>query len=309
MKKRKSSVSIKDWILRCNLKHNEKYDYSKSYFEYLTDEVIIICDKHDEFKMNAGYHLKSGCIRCAKNKKFHIDDVKILLNESKIFDIPTFHSYTGNRQKIEVICKKDKHSSIKSISHILDNVGCSHCSKKYKCNKQEWINICNEIHKNKYDYSNSEYFNTNSKVIIFCPIHGDFKQIARSHKNGAGCKKCNRSLGEQIISDILNKNNITHICEKNFEGLIYKSKLYFDFFLPKYNLCIEFDGLQHNYAYEFFGGEDALKERKIRDLIKNNYCIDNNIKLVRLSYAINYKTKERISNIIEEKITNCLNEI
>jgi very-short-patch-repair endonuclease len=309
MKKRKSSVSLIDWIIRCDLKHNKKYDYSKSFFEYLTDEVIIICDKHGEFKMNAGHHLKSGCIRCSKNKKFHIDDVKILLNESKIFDIPIFHSYTGNRQKIEVVCKKNKHSSVKSISHILANVGCSHCSKKHKCNKQEWINICSEVHKNKYDYSKSEYLNTNSKVIICCPIHGDFKQIARTHKNGAGCKKCNRSIGENIISEILNSKNIKYYEQKTFDGLIFKSNLYFDFYLPDYNLCIEFDGLQHKTPYDFFGGESALSERMKRDEIKNAYCENKNIYLLRISYQINYKCRNNIYFKIKEKIESILNEI
>lgn len=309
MKKRKSRVSLSNWIFRCNIKHNEKYDYSKSFFEHLTDEVIIICEKHGEFKMKAKNHLKSGCIRCAKNKKFHIDDVKDLLNKNDIFDIQPFYSYIGNTQKIEVICKKKKHLSLKSIRHILNNVGCSHCSKKYKCNKEEWVNICNEIHKNKYDYSNSEYLNVNSKVSIICPTHGEFTQIARTHKNGSGCKKCNKSIGENIISEILTSKNINYSEQESFDGLKFKSNLYFDFYLPDYNLCIEFDGMQHKIAYDFFGGENALLERIKRDDIKNKYCKDNNIYLLRMSYQINYKSRNNIYFKIKEKIENILDEI
>lgn len=53
--KRKSKVSIEDWTNRCNKVHNNKYDYSKSHFIHLTDEVIIICDEHGEFKKEQIY--------------------------------------------------------------------------------------------------------------------------------------------------------------------------------------------------------------------------------------------------------------
>jgi len=149
--KRKSSVSIDDWINRCNIKYNYKYDYkydySKVQFEYVTDNVIIICDKHGEFTKRAGLHFKSGCSKCSKKKKYYIDDVKKLLDKNKYFNILPFDNYTGYRQKIKVICKKENHSSIKSISHLLNNnVNCSFCSKKYKYNQNEWIdNIVNPI--------------------------------------------------------------------------------------------------------------------------------------------------------------------
>jgi very-short-patch-repair endonuclease len=115
-------------------------------------------------------------------------------------------------------------------------------------------------------------------------------------------------LGENIISEILSSKNIKYFEQKSFDGLKYKSNLYFDFYLPDYNLCIEFDGMQHKKAYYFFGGENALKERVLRDEIKNNYCKSNNINLLRLNFQVNYLTKERISKNIEEKIFETLND-
>ena len=47
----------------------------------------------------------------------------------------------------------------------------------------------------------------------------------------------------------------------------------------------------------------------LRDDIKNNYCKENNINLLRISHQINYKIRDRVYNIIEEKINNVLNEI
>lgn len=306
---RKSKVSIESWIDRCDKIHDSKYEYSKVNFNYLTDEVIIICDKHGEFKKRANLHLKSGCARCSK-QKLHKDDVMELLNKNTYFDISPFDNYINNRQKIEVSCKKENHITLKSINDLLSNKGkCSFCSKKHRHSKDEWVEMCDKIHNNKYDYSFSIYENVKSKVNIICPLHGEFTQIANSHRYGSGCKKCNKSIGENIITEILSLNKLNYIEQKNFEGLKYKSNLYFDFYLPEYNLCIEFDGLQHTKAYSFFGGEEALKERKLRDVIKNNYCKENNINLLRISHQINYKIRDRVYNIIEEKINNVLNEI
>jgi hypothetical protein len=40
------------------------------------------------------------------------------------------------------------------------------------------------VHNNKYDYSKVEYINTNSKVKIICPIHGEFEQTPHNHLTG-----------------------------------------------------------------------------------------------------------------------------
>ncbi len=233
-----------------------------------------------------------------------------LLNDNSYFNILPFMNYINNRQKIKVSCKKENHTTIKSIHHLLsNNVNCNICSKTYKYSKDEWVEMCNHIHNNKYDYSYVNYENCQSKVDIICPKHGLFTQIAFSHKSGSGCKKCNKSIGENIISEILSSKRVNYIEQKDFEGLKSKSKLYFDFYIPEYNLCIEFDGLQHKKAYSFFGGEEALKERMLRDDIKNNYCKENNINLLRISHQINYKIRDRVYNIIEEKISSVLNEI
>ena len=82
---RKSKVSLENWIERCQKKHNNKFDYSKSNFNYLTDNVIIICEKHGEFEKTAQNHLKSGCPYCSKNQKSHIDDVKHTLSNNIYF--------------------------------------------------------------------------------------------------------------------------------------------------------------------------------------------------------------------------------
>jgi very-short-patch-repair endonuclease len=60
--------------------------------------------------------------------------------------------------------------------------------------------------------------------------------------------------------------------------------LRFDFYLPKYNTCIEFDGKQHFEPVKIFGGNENFKEIIKKDSIKNMYCDTNGIKLIRIKY-------------------------
>ena len=56
--------------------------------------------------------------------------------------------------------------------------------------KENFINKSNLIHNSKYDYSKVEYINTDTKVCIICPIHGEFWQTPHNHLNGQQCPKC-----------------------------------------------------------------------------------------------------------------------
>lgn len=100
---------------------------------------------------------------------------------------------------------------------------------------------------------------------------------------GANCIKCKSSKGVRAISNYLEDNNIEFIREYRFEDCKFNRTLPFDFYLPKYNICIEFDGFQHDKSVSYWGGEEKFELTKIRDEIKNNYCKDNNIILIRIN--------------------------
>lgn len=55
---------------------------------------------------------------------------------------------------------------------------------------ENFINRANQIHNNKYDYSEFVYVNWKTKVKIICPYHGIFEQRTDHHLNGNGCNKC-----------------------------------------------------------------------------------------------------------------------
>ena len=162
----------------------------------------------------------------------------------------------------------------------------------------EFISRSKKIHSDKYDYSLVEYKNNVTKVKIICPIHGIFEQTPKSHIKGRGCPKCNSSKGELKIIEWLEYYNISYEMEKTFDGLISSKgvNLRFDFFLPNHDTIIEYDGRQHFKPVKYFGGEIGLLKTQERDKIKNEWCKNNNIKIIKISY----KSYESIQNIIKD---------
>ena len=126
--------------------------------------------------------------------------------------------------------------------------------------------------------------------------------LKRGHTQSCGC--INYSIGEKKIEDCLIENNINYIKEYSFKDLKDKGQLRFDFaiFDKENNLIelIEFDGRQHFLDYTPWNGSDKLEDRKRRDEIKNEYCKNNNLKLIRISYKdlnkINLKILELDNN-------------
>lgn len=107
----------------------------------------------------------------------------------------------------------------------------------------------------------------------------------RREKGGTISCGCKKSKGEERITQILLNLQVPFIIQKKFDDCIFPETgrhLIFDFFLPEQNLLIEYDGIQHfqpvkNDRYDF------LNLQK-RDNYKNQWCLEHNIKLVRIPY-------------------------
>lgn len=153
--------------------------------------------------------------------------------------------------------------------------------------KDKFFEKCKEIHGNKYDYSKTKYINSSTKVTIICPEHGEFEQTPNNHRFGNGCPVCNESKGERKIRLWLEENNINFEPQHKFDDCKNILPLPFDFYLPDYNTCIEYNGLQHYKIVTYFGGNDGFKQRQINDKLKMEYCNNNNIPLLIIKYNDN----------------------
>lgn len=117
-----------------------------------------------------------------------------------------------------------------------------------------------------------------------------------SFLRGHGCPICKESNGEKAVAKYLTAHNIGFVRQKKFEGCRIKHMLPFDFYLPKLNLCIEYDGEQHFHPIEYFGGAKKFEYTHYRDLFKNKFCKDHQIRLIRIKYT------EDVNNVLEQAL-------
>lgn len=126
-------------------------------------------------------------------------------------------------------------------------------------------------------------------------------KILNGHITSCGCRKA--SSKEDLIESFLISNNIKYISQYSFDDCRFKQVLKFDFaiFNKKEELTclIEYDGRQHYEPIDLFGGIDNFLITQKRDEIKNKYCLDNNLNLLRLPYYLtDEEIKQKIINII-----------
>ena len=202
--------------------------------------------------------------------------------------------YEGTDIKISIMCPK--HGEFLQTPHAhLNGQGCRKCQYEEMSIRQfsttnAFATKANQIHNNKFDYSKVEYKSAKIRVCIICPIHGEFWQTPSDHIQKCGCPLCNTSKGEEAIRKYLIDGNIQFEEQKTFNDCRISRLLKFDFYLSEHNLCIEYDGQQHFKPFSWSNDksretkEKNLKLVQLRDSIKNQYCLENNIKLLRIPY-------------------------
>jgi very-short-patch-repair endonuclease len=290
--------NIGEFIKKAQQIYGNKYDYSKVNYINSWTKVCVICncvnefdEIHGEFWVSPNSHLSNyACTKCSN--MFRLNTETFIQKAQKIHN--NFYDYSkvtykNNHTKICIICPK--HGKFwQTPHHHLDKCGCPKCSdgNGTRLTLKEFIEKAKLIHGDLYDYSIVKYINSKVKVKIICKIHGIFEQSPNSHLRGIGCPKCKSSKGELIIEQYLKEHKIKYISQYRFENCKNIKLLRFDFYLSNYNTCIEYDGIQH---YKPWNGKKdnkkyikKFKNTQLHDKIKNEYCLKNNIRLIRIPY-------------------------
>ncbi len=289
--KTRKKLSEDDLNELCNI-HKNKYDYSKVDYVNSSTSLKIICPDHGEFKQTLLTHKAGhGCPKCAGLYK--------PTNSEIIQEFKNIHgqkydysktNYKNSNSKIIIICKT--HGEFKQTPHSHKNsLGCPKCVGRNKTTS-EFILESNIKHDNKYDYSKTEYINSKTKVIITCRIHGDFEQSPNSHLRGQSCPHCKTSRGELKVLNYLKSKNISFKSQYKFPDCKNIRPLPFDFaILNNTDVVglIEYNGEQHYRTINWHGSNkndmNAFESRKLRDNIKEEYCVRKNIPLLILKYT------------------------
>ncbi len=222
------------------------YIYTKLNYKNPRTDIIVTCKKHGNFIIRPNILLSGkGCKQCEKEETQKVDEENFFIQAPQVHnDKYNYDKVEYKHNKINVIITCPIHGDFEQQpnNHIRGS-GCPACgrdNKKYTTT--EFITSALAKHNNLYSYSNTIYTGSDNKVVITCPIHGDFEQVAGSHLHGAGCLKCAREKSGEL----------------KYKGK--KTTIYYVYF-PDYNLYKI--GLTRKTIHNRFASE-----------IKNNIKID-----------------------------------
>lgn len=299
-------LTTEEFIKRAKNFHGDKYDYTKTHYSGDRNKLTIICPIHGEFEQYPSNHTKrSGCAKCNFEKDKYSQDnfIKRAKEKHKNSYLYDKTIYIDSYTHVVISCKE--HGDFKQLptSH-LQGRGCPKCAIKNKSlSKEQFIIKSNKIHNSKYDYSKISYKNNHTKVIIICPIHGEFEQTPMCHLRGKGCPICKSSKGELTLENIFKKYNIKYKSQYNTPEIINNYKI--DFYLPDYRILIEFHGKQHYEYIPYFhrNGEDDFLKQKIRDSMVRDVASRFKYNYLEFNYKqLKYMTQNQFEEMVIDKL-------
>lgn len=182
--------------------------------------------------------------------------------------------------------------------------GCPICGGTHLLDPEQFLQTAAKIHPN-IEFLD-KYTNSRTRIHCRCKLDG-YEWMALPSSliyHYCGCPKCSMTRGENRIDTILQDNNIIYEIQKRFSDCRDEHPLPFDFYIPSINMCIEFDGEQHFRPVRFHSNmtdehiNDKFQKVRQHDLIKDNYCKDNQIELLRIPYY----SFDDIDTIISERV-------
>jgi len=229
------------------------------------------------------------------NLKSQDDFIKqAITKHGKKFDYSKV-KYANNRTPIEILCNQCRNTFYPNPYNFLNCKNCPTCTiTSQRKSSKEFIALATAIHGDNYDYTNTTYVNAKTKVKIKCNMcDQSFLQLPRGHLyEESGCPYCRQSHGEEKITLLLRLLNIPFHSEHKFKGCVGKHgvALRFDFYLPKQNMCIEYDG-RHHFDKTSKYWSPSIQEN---DSIKTEFCKQKGIKLRRIPHTEIKKVEETL---------------
>ena len=272
-------------------------------------------------KENNIYGIKQGMslINEVGRTKFSLEDIN-----KKIKDATSWKDFkqknpnwTSIRNYIYINHKNDSYNNWESLTSVFNDYPINQYSLEYikkrisdatswedfKQKNPNWFFMYRHIKKN---YGNDPYNNWE-----YLTSHFDDKYVERQYlPNG-------ESKGEKKVKSSLIDLGYDVSTQKRFKGCYglkgnrYCDLLKFDTYVETKNgkkVCVEFDGEQHFMSVGIFGGDIRLEEQQKHDQLKNNYCKNNGVKLIRIHYLDFNRIEEILKNELgpyeEENMTN-----
>lgn len=221
----------------------------------------------------------------------------------RLIVIEMLYGYKNRRTYCKCLCECGNETIVDMgnlLSGRTSSCGCFEIESRY--NRKHYIDIVGQKFGLLTVIEKTNKKSKNRSIIWKCLcdcgniVYVSYGDLTRYRKTSCGCS--NYSNMENFIANILLENKINYIPQARFSECRNIYPLPFDFYLYEYNTIIEYDGEQHFRPIEYFGGNESFKKIVLNDNIKNDYCIKNNINLIRLPYSLTeQEIKDKIIHI------------
>lgn len=245
-----------------------------------------------------GHTVSCGCRKNEKHPLLNQDDFL-----TKIYtlrdDVEIIGEYNGYYQKIQYKCLRCGSISEATPRELYRCRICSNCKNiNHRLTNDEFVSRMSNIH--PYIIVLSEYETQNTRIRCQCSICGHiWSPQARSLLNKEGCPRCRRSKGENKIEQFLIDKSIMFKPQKTYNDLVGVGNglLSYDFYLPDYNLLIEYQGQFHDGTASQQSKEEFDIQQK-HDKLKKEYAKNHNVNLLEIWYW----DFDNIEHILNEKL-------
>ena len=320
-------LTIEEVKERINFVHNNYFGLDKLNVDGgVNSKVTVTCPVHGDIEMKLNNLLNGkNCKKCSlegikhkinilpkrnkSTKKLNKEEVINRIN--KIFGENRYDTskleYKNYKTPMTLICHEkdefgEEHGEFKRLAgHLFRGEGCPKCGGNYHPTTEEFIEIAKKKRSDaNVSFEKAIYKSIHTPLIITChnkfdngEEHGDFEMSPANFIHAKqNCPKCNLYRMENEILLSLRENNIEFIPQCDSRTLSFLGRLKLDFYLPRYKIAIECQGIQHFEAIGFFGGEEALKTNIERDKLKYKLCEENGIKILYYTNLSEETTKD-----------------
>ena len=200
-------------------------------------------------------------------------------------------NYINTMTKVKITCPI--HGDFEQIpNNHSRGQGCPKCKlNKLKRSNDSFIKESQKIHNNKYAYGKTKYNGSNNKIIITCPVHGDFEQTAYLHLSGSGCPKCIKNK-KHTTKDFIQKSIKIHGNKYDYSLAKYEANN------KKVKIICPIHGEFEQQPVLHYSGKGckkcAIDNFKIKNFIDRAKKIHENKYDYSLVKYVNHKTKVKI---------------
>lgn len=279
------------------------------------------CDCGETVFLTGDIYKRKSCGKC-RYQHARIDHTGE--KYGKLTVVEMLYNYKNNQTYCKCKCDCGNSDYITRMDALItgntQSCGCAH-SPNLTGKIFTYLTVLREAEKDEITTLNK--YKLNQRFWLCKCVCGNYKlatthDLMTGHVKSCGCLfNQSTSSHEIFISELLKGECISFLTQVTFDGLrgINDYPLWFDFYLDELNLVIEYDGKQHFEPVEYFGGVESYKIQIANDQVKNQFCHDNKINLLRLPYnlsdnEISLKIKTTIESIQESRndhsgISNC----